>query len=50
MSGMFHTGSRTLQNRFDKQWLADRMDDPLVDEHDRAFIDDPAADPSRPSS
>lgn len=43
MSGMFHEGSRTLQDRFDTRRLADRIEDKLVgdliDENDKAFIE-----------
>jgi len=41
--GMFHDGSRTLQDRFDTRRIADRIDDRLVSEtiseHDREFIE-----------
>jgi predicted pyridoxine 5'-phosphate oxidase superfamily flavin-nucleotide-binding protein len=43
MTGMFHGGSRKLQDRFDSRRLADRIDERLVrdwiDEDDRAFIE-----------
>ena len=42
MTGMFHEGSRTLQDRFDTRRLADRIDDRLVTDtispNDAAFI------------
>lgn len=41
--GMYHSGSRRLQDRFDTRRLADRIDERLVhdtiDESDRAFIE-----------
>jgi predicted pyridoxine 5'-phosphate oxidase superfamily flavin-nucleotide-binding protein len=44
MATGFHSGSRSLQNRFDSRALADRIDELLVSdtisEHDRAFIED----------
>lgn len=44
MSGAYHEGSRALQERFDTQRLADRLDDkflsrPVIDAEDRAFIE-----------
>jgi uncharacterized protein len=42
MSGTYHEGNRTLQDRFDTRRLADRIDQKLVtdviSEHDAAFI------------
>ena len=40
----YHEGSRDLQDRFDTRRLADRLDerflrDPVIGEHDRAFIE-----------
>lgn len=44
MANGFHRGSRALQDRFDTQALANRIDDLLVSdtisEHDRGFIED----------
>lgn len=44
MGSGFHSGSRSLQGRFDTEALADRIDGLLVSdaisEHDRAFIED----------
>ena len=43
MSGMYHAGSRQLQDRFDTRRLADRIEERLVrdtiDDADRAFIE-----------
>ena len=43
MTGMFHGGSRKLQDRFDSRRLADRIDERLVrdwiDDDDRSFIE-----------
>jgi len=43
VSGIFHDGNRTLQDRFDTRRLADRIDDKLVGDtispHDKAFIE-----------
>ena len=43
MRGMYHDGSRGLQDRFDTRRLADRIEDRIVhdaiDEGDRAFIE-----------
>ncbi|MBF6599283.1 MAG: pyridoxamine 5'-phosphate oxidase family protein [Dehalococcoidia bacterium] len=43
MIGMFHDGSRELQDRFDTRRLADRLDErtvhDVIDEDDRAFIE-----------
>jgi predicted pyridoxine 5'-phosphate oxidase superfamily flavin-nucleotide-binding protein len=43
MTGMFHDGSRALQDRFDTRRLADRIEEKLVgdaiDEHDTSFIE-----------
>jgi uncharacterized protein len=42
MPGLYHDGSRTLQDRFDTRRLADRMEERIVrdylDDNDRAFI------------
>ena len=44
MASGFHSGSRSLQDRFDTRALADRIDGLLVtdtiSEHDRSFIED----------
>ena len=43
MPGLYHDGSRSLQDRFDTRRLADRLDEALVhdviDENGRAFIE-----------
>jgi uncharacterized protein len=43
MSGLYHEGSRELQDRFDSRRLADRLEDvkvrEVIDEADRAFIE-----------
>ncbi|HEX2731013.1 MAG TPA: pyridoxamine 5'-phosphate oxidase family protein [Polyangiaceae bacterium] len=43
MTSMFHTGSRTLQDRFDTRRIADRIEDRLVkdaiDDESRRFIE-----------
>src|SRR5947199_3350773 len=44
MSGLYHQGSRSLQDRFDTRPLADRIDERFfsqatIDAHDRAFIE-----------
>ena len=43
MSGVYHDGNRTLQDRFDTRRLADRLEERLVSdaigEHDRSFIE-----------
>ncbi|MGQ0536423.1 MAG: hypothetical protein ACT4PT_10150 [Methanobacteriota archaeon] len=40
MSGLYHEGSRALQDRFDTRRIADRIDDLLV--HDTISKDDAA--------
>ena len=43
MRGVYHSGSRELQDRFDTRRLADRIEERIVhesiDDDDRAFID-----------
>jgi predicted pyridoxine 5'-phosphate oxidase superfamily flavin-nucleotide-binding protein len=43
VSGVYHSGSRSLQDRFDTRRLADRLEDvkvtDVIDERDRAFIE-----------
>jgi len=43
MSGLYHEGNRSLQDRFDTRRLADRIDERILhdsfDEDDRAFIE-----------
>src|SRR3954447_25261947 len=43
MSELYHSGSRSLQDRFDTRRLADRLEDvkvtDVIDDRDRAFIE-----------